>query len=326
MDLCDCCKRKVSTMLYGINPSTALKNIMARKNERKRNLSRSKRNIKSALVVQGGAMRGVFSAGSLIALENLGFSHGFDAVYGSSGGAMNSAYFLSSQSAFGTSIYYQDINNSNFINPLRLNKMIDMDYLFDKVIRDEKPLNISKVIKSKSTFYFFVVEASGTTVRFNSRDEKLMELLKASCALPVYYQPVAFNGKIFLDGGLSKALPVEEAINDGCTDILVLLTQPVKSRDSISSFENLILKLAMPRLSKFVDVWLNSYINCFDLAIGRINKKNVNIVAIMPDSDFKLNRLTKDESLLKEAAIDGAKKVYQLFNKSFDTSNILRYN
>ena len=313
-------------MLYGINPSTALKNIMARKNERGKNLARSKKNIKSALVVQGGAMRGVFSAGSLIALENLGFSQGFDAVYGSSGGAMNSAYFLSSQSAFGTSIYYEDINNSKFINLLRLNKMIDMDYLFDRIIKYKKPLNISKVIKSKSNFYFFVVEASGTIVRFNSRDEKLMELLKASCALPVYYQPVAFNGKIFLDGGLSKALPVEEAINDGCTDILVLLTQPVKLRDSISSFENIILKVAMPRLGKFVDAWLNSYMDCFDLAIGRINKKNVNIAAIVPDSDFKLNRLTKDESLLKEAAIDGAKKVYQLFNKSFDTSNILRYN
>ena len=313
-------------MLYGINPSTALKNIMARKNERGKNLARSKKNIKSALVVQGGAMRGVFSAGSLIALENLGFSQGFDAVYGSSGGAMNSAYFLSSQSAFGTSIYYEDINNSKFINPLRLNKMIDMDYLFDRIIKYKKPLNISKVIKSKSTFYFFVVEASGATVRFSSRDEKLMKLLKASCALPVYYQPVAFNGKIFLDGGLSKALPVEEAINDGCTDILVLLTQPVKLRDSISSFENIILKVAMPRLGKFVDAWLNSYMDCFDLAIGRINKKNVNIAAIVPDSDFKLNRLTKDESLLKEAAIDGAKKVYQLFNKSFDTSNILRYN
>ena len=158
-------------------------------------------------------------------------------------------------------------------------------------------------MKSKSTLYFFVVEASGATARFSSRNGNLMRLLKASCTLPV-----------------------EEAINDGCTYILVLLTQPINLRDSIGSFENLILKVAMPRLSKFVDAWINGYMDCFDLAIGRINKKNVNIVAIVPDSGFMLKRLTKSEELLKEAAIDGAKKVYQLFSKPYDTGAILRYN
>lgn len=45
----------------------------------------------------------------------------------------------------------------------------------------------------------------------------------------------------------------------------------------------------------------------------------------MPDDDFRLNRLTKNENLLKEAAIDGAKKAFELFSMDYDTTNILRY-
>ncbi len=75
--------------VYGTTPLTALKNILARKEEKLNRKTNSKKKIKSALIVQGGCMRGVFSAGSLIALEKLGLSQAFDAVYGSSGGAVN---------------------------------------------------------------------------------------------------------------------------------------------------------------------------------------------------------------------------------------------
>jgi predicted acylesterase/phospholipase RssA len=60
---------------------------------------------KIALCVEGGAMRGVVSAGMVSALEELGLGEAFDAVYGSSAGAINTAYFLAGQAAFGTAIY-----------------------------------------------------------------------------------------------------------------------------------------------------------------------------------------------------------------------------
>src|SRR6476659_5599828 len=73
-----------------------------------------------ALCVEGGAMRGVVSAGMVSALEELGLVDSFDAVYGSSAGAINAAYFLAGQAAFGTTIYVEDINNSRFISLPRL--------------------------------------------------------------------------------------------------------------------------------------------------------------------------------------------------------------
>ena len=61
-------------------------------------------------------MRGVVSAGMVSALEELGLTHAFDAVYGSSAGAINAAYFLAGQARLGTTIYYEDINNARFID------------------------------------------------------------------------------------------------------------------------------------------------------------------------------------------------------------------
>ena len=72
-----------------------------------------------ALAVEGGAMRGVISAGMVSALEDLGLVDAFDAVYGSSAGAINAAYFLAGQARLGTTIYYEDINNAEFIDLAR---------------------------------------------------------------------------------------------------------------------------------------------------------------------------------------------------------------
>src|ERR1044071_2792696 len=61
-----------------------------------------------ALVVEGGGMRGVVSAGMVAALEELGFRDCFDAVYGSSAGAISGAYFIAKQARYGTTIFYDN--------------------------------------------------------------------------------------------------------------------------------------------------------------------------------------------------------------------------
>jgi len=82
-------------------------------------------------------MRGVVSGGMVVALEQLGLLECFDAIYGSSAGAMNGAYFLAGQAALGTTIYYDNINNRHFIDfarALRGRPVVDLDFLVDIAI------------------------------------------------------------------------------------------------------------------------------------------------------------------------------------------------
>src|SRR5438067_2344138 len=72
-----------------------------------------------ALAIEGGGMRGVISAGMDAALEDLGALDAFDDIYGSSAGSFNGAYLISRRACLGATIYYEDVNNRNFIDMRR---------------------------------------------------------------------------------------------------------------------------------------------------------------------------------------------------------------
>ena len=106
-----------------------------------------------ALAIEGGAMRGVVSAGMVAALEQLGLTDAFDAVYGSSAGAINGAYFLAGQANLGVTIYSEDINNRHFIDlrrPLTGKSIVDLGFLIEHVARRLKPLATDRVLASAS--------------------------------------------------------------------------------------------------------------------------------------------------------------------------------
>src|SRR3990170_3981468 len=86
---------------------------------------------KLGLVVEGGGMRGVISGGALLAMDALGLAEAFDEVYAESAGAINGSYFLAGQAVLGSRIYFEDIANARFINPLRVRRILDLDFLVD---------------------------------------------------------------------------------------------------------------------------------------------------------------------------------------------------
>jgi predicted patatin/cPLA2 family phospholipase len=315
---------EIARCLGGVRPEAAIRHILDRKAEREIGQS-SRSSRKTACILQGGAMRGVVSAGSVIAMETLGFTEGFDAVYGASAGAINGAYFLARQSAFGTSIYYQDIANRRFINPLRLSKIADMDFLFDQIITKKKRLDVPRIRRNRTPLYIAAtdVETARETV-FCSHDDAvdLLAALKASAAMPIlYHRPVTVNGRRYFDGGVVDSIPIERAINDGCTDLLVVFTVPKDFRATPPGLVErwLAARLLRP-LSRELEIAFHhrqdSYNRALDIALGKVRlEAEVNIVAVFPDPDLRLSRLTKNARTLKRAAIECGHRVMRLFSE-----------
>ena len=71
---------------------------------------------KITLILFGGVMTGIRGAASMIVFEDLGLSGSFDSIYSSSSGFPNAAYLLSGQTRLGTSIYYEELSGSKFLN------------------------------------------------------------------------------------------------------------------------------------------------------------------------------------------------------------------
>lgn len=188
---------------------------------------------KLGLVIEGGAMRGVISAGMVAGLEYLGLRRVFDAVYGASAGAFNGAYFLAGQAAFGTTIYYENLNTKKFINFWRLFRgkpVVDLAYVLKKILVEEKPLYWPAVLDSPTPLKIVVssLKMLKSVVLSGFQDkEELFAALYATAKMPLLTGgPVKLKDDSFLDAGLFQGIPVSAAMEDGCTHILILLTRP----------------------------------------------------------------------------------------------------
>lgn len=184
------------------------------------------------LVLQGGGMRAVYSAGAIVPLIEYGFTGTFEHVVGSSAGAINGTYFLG-QDVDTMLTYTDDLTNKNFVNLMRSDKKVDIDYLVDTVMKHKRPVSLTRLNNSTSKLHVVMTDAStGKKVVISDHNKfaEIYEEFRATAALPLLYdKPVSVAGKWFIDGGVSDLLPVDVAIKLGCTDIVVVMTQQISS-------------------------------------------------------------------------------------------------
>lgn len=283
---------------------------------------------KVGLVVEGGGMRGVYSGGALVAMEQMGLTKVFDAVYGESAGGINACYFLAGQAQFGSSIYLDDLTSLRFVNPLRLGSILDMDYAIDIVIKTVKRLDIQKVLASRAALYIAVTNAvtgKPRLVDVKHDSVPLLTLLKATGAIaPLYNRPVLIDGVAYADGGITNPIPVKSAIDDGCTHILVLLTRPPEYiSPPYTAFQRFCLR---PLFRSWSREFVNAFYECRyrgynetrSIAFGNtVVRKGVSIAVIGPDAASPpISRATISRRRLKAAMEDAMCKTRECFHGS----------
>ncbi|MFC0109051.1 patatin-like phospholipase family protein [Kibdelosporangium aridum] len=211
---------------------------------------------KVGLAIEGGGLRGIVSAGMLVALEELGYSDAFDEVYTSSSGAMNGTYFILRDTWFPLSIYYDDLTTREFVDfgrVLRGRAPMNLDYLFDEVFVARKPLAYQKVITSPQRLHVMVTDVDAMKMvdvsDFHSPDD-LKETLRASAWLPLATKGTTpFRGRCAVDGSVLQRHPFRTARSDGCTHILSLSTRPMTSVQRKNSLSNRMIAKYLDRLA-----------------------------------------------------------------------------
>jgi predicted patatin/cPLA2 family phospholipase len=272
-------------------------------------------------------MRGIISSGALLALEALGMTSVFDDVYGCSAGAINAAYFVAGQAVVSTTIYYEEATEPRFLNPLRVWKIGDVDYLADTIISRSKPLDIGAVTASPTRLHVSITDArtaESLLVEVQNAEAALPLLLKASAAIPLLYnRVVVINDRHCVDGGCANPLPVQEAIDGGATDLLVLLTRaaayvegpptPLQRwlfRKALRSMNDLLFEMT---------ITVHRRANAArDLSLGRRRPpRPLNIATLCPDAtDGNMAPATRNRRRLKEAAIASAVRTFVAFGAS----------
>ena len=269
-------------------------------------------------------MRGVISAGMLWALEDLGLVNAFDAVYGSSAGAIAAAYFLGGQAGLGTTIYYEDINSAKFIDlarPLRGRPIVDLSFLLDDVAVRRKQLPIDGVMASASPLTIVATDVEtgeAHALRSFGSATDLVDALRASATMPVVAGgPVLYRGRRYMDASISEPIPVPTAERDGHTHVLALLTRSGDMRPHPSALDRYYVA---PRLRRLSPALANQYltralpyaelVRHIDRGMGPLGISQVTAIRA---EGCQISRLERRRAVLE----DGAKRGYDAVVSAF---------
>lgn len=287
---------------------------------------------KIGLVLEGGGMRGSTPAGGALALGHLGLADTFDDVYATSAAVMNASYFLTAQEDMGISVYFDDLTDRRFYKMSRLWKVLDIDYVINEVVLKRKPLNIRRLLDMKTRLHVSVMDRSngeGFLVNLKQSEEDAVKVLHAALAIPVFYnRSVEINGRDCVDGGLVIPFPLRQAIADGCTDILVLLSHP---EDYVplppKGWQKMMYRLLFSQLRKQAfEAFKNHYrvsLEYRDLALGRAAcPDNVNIATLCPEELPYVQTLTMDRDRLMAAATHFGRRTLAALGAESDDWNL----
>ncbi|MGH7272358.1 MAG: patatin-like phospholipase family protein [Polyangiaceae bacterium] len=186
---------------------------------------------RAAIVVEGGAMRGIFSVGVLDLLLERGFEP-FDLAIGASAGACNLASHVTRQEGRNRRSYFDLMTRSEFIDVRRGvlgRSIVDLDWLWDALAAKD-PLDVSAIGASRVEFIVAATSAlSGEPVYLRPGPSDMFDALKGSCALPgLYRRRIVVGGVPLVDGGVSDPIPVEEAYRRGARRIFVVRSRPAE--------------------------------------------------------------------------------------------------
>ena len=178
-------------------------------------------------------MRSVFSAGLLDRFLREQFNP-FDFYVGVSGGASNLAAFLAGTPRKSLDIYVDLALRKEFISYrrfLRGGHLLDLDWLFATAL-SQAALDIAAMFRHRKPFYVGLTDVdSGSARAVSVSPDNVMEVIKASTALPLLYRgfPV-IEGRPATDGGVADGIPVQWAIDLGAKHIMVVRSRSADYR------------------------------------------------------------------------------------------------
>lgn len=184
--------------------------------------------IKTALVLEGGGLRGLFTCGVLdfFLTKNINF----DVVLGVSAGSGAACSYLSKQFGRGAAInldYLHDKRYLSLSNLLKTGNAFGFDFVFSTVSDELNPFDYNTFSQNRTDFYSVSTEVeTGKPLYKRVCDmHKESDYVIASMSLPLISKIVHIDGHHLLDGGISDSIPIAFAKQLGCDKIVVVLTQ-----------------------------------------------------------------------------------------------------
>lgn len=277
--------------------------------------------MKTGLVLEGGAMRGIYTAGVLDVFMEHDIS--FDGVIGVSAGALFGVNLLSKQK--GRVLRYNkkyngDKNYMGLRPLLKTGNIIDTQYAYDTVPRKLDIFDNAAFMQSKVPFYAVVTNIdTGEAEYIQVQDVfEQMDVLRASGSMPFVSRPVEIDGKCYLDGAVADSIPFEKFLEMGYDRLVVVLTKPA---DYVKGpMPSVMTKAVYGKKYTDFEKKLRSRHDNYNRCMERLMEKEQNgeVFVFRPSQKLKIKRVEKNPEKLQlmyelgvkdaNAALDRLKK------------------
>lgn len=271
---------------------------------------------KIGLVLEGGGMRGLYTAGVLDIMMDHGFMPGV--ICGTSAGVTFGVNLPSGQRGRVLRYNCKYVGRRDYVSfwsYLTTGNVVNTEFAYDKLPRVLDPFDNDAFKASGTQFYATVtnVETGKPEYMLLDDPENQMDIIRASASLPFMSRMVYLGGVPYLDGGMSDNIPLDKCISLGCDRIVVVLTRPLSNCHA----ENLdrLCKLFYPRRKELLVTCENRSEN-YDKRIAQIAQleKEGKIFVIRPSRLEKVGRLEKDAKRLKALYDLGVEDSLSLWN------------
>lgn len=255
------------------------------------------------LVLEGGGMRGVYTAGVLeyFAEQDLYFPY----TIGVSAGVCMAASYLSRQRGRNRVVNIEYVSDPRYLswnNLWRKRQLFGMDFIFDEIPNIHVPFDYDTFFASKEELVIGTTDCrTGQPVYYRKSDigRDVLQVMRASSSLPFIAPIVPYDGRELLDGGISDPIPVRQAEKDGYKRNVLILTRNSDYRKSRNKFPWLLRK-AYGRYPEFVDTMLRRHEIYNDtLSYIEEQEKSGHAFVIRPSQPLSVGRMERDQAKLE---------------------------
>ncbi|MBS4216016.1 MULTISPECIES: patatin-like phospholipase family protein [Neobacillus] len=274
-------------------------------------------NHRVGLVLEGGGMRGVYTAGVLeYFLEQEMF---FPYVIGVSAGACNAASYLSKQRGRNKTVTIEYASDPRYIswkNYFKNRQIFGMDFIFDELPNKHIPYDFDRFYQNPSEFVIGTTDCmTGEPVYYSKKDygKDLLTVLRASSSLPFIAPEIRFKEKILLDGGISDPIPIKKAKQDGYEKNIVILTRNAGYQKKPSKFHFLAGR-RYPEYSGLLTALRNRY-QLYNDTLNYLDEeeKNGSLFVIRPTVPLQVGRIERNP-----------RKLEVLYNQGYEDAKALK--
>lgn len=263
------------------------------------------------LILEGGTFRPIFSAGVMDALldNNIMFPY----CIGVSAGISNGVSYLSKQRGRNLEVlekYRHDKRYISLSNFLKCKSIFGLDFLFDDIPNNLLPFDMDTFKTYNGKGLVGVTNAvTGKIEYFDVKDiDNKCMILRATCAIPLFFPAIKINDSYYYDGGLCDPIPIRKSVSDGNEKNLIILTRPKEYRKKLGKGNIFVSKLFKNKYPNLKEPLLNRHIKYnYTVKYCEELESQGKAIIIRPTLEQSIDSFEKDITKIRNAYNNGYK-------------------